>query len=234
MIVNDTFLDRVAHDLRGELATMLAGLHYLQRFGTEGSSSSRNILARVTEAGDRLTRLLDEFDDAAWLLEQPKPLTLESLSLRTLGRELLERSAKLTVLRGVELRLDLLDDDEREFMGDREMLVRALLYVADFAMLRATSGEIRATAGFINDVPVVRIIDEGPAVPEFLQPTLCDPFVENELASLLPAGRRRVRMGLGLAISRAIIEAHRGSLILESLEPPQHPGLAFHCRLARP
>ena len=98
MIVEDTFLDRVAHDLRGELSTMLAGVHYLLRFGRDTGVPSREMLERVGDAGDRLTRLLEEFDDSAWLLDKPKPLLLAPVRLRMVVDDLLERSGKVAHL----------------------------------------------------------------------------------------------------------------------------------------
>jgi two-component system, OmpR family, sensor kinase len=232
-IVDDTFLDRVAHDLRGELSTMLAGVHYLLRFGRDASVPSRDMLERVGDAGDRLARLLEEFDDCAWLLDKPKPLLLAPTRLRLLNDDVIERSGKLAQLRGVRLHIDLVDEENREFVGDFEMLSRALLYVADFTMLRSTSPEVRGTAKFEGDLPVFRIVDEGAHIPERLRDRLFEPFVENELANLVPQGRRRVRIGLGLAIARAIFEAHGGSLTVEPLGHTTSSGLVFRCILTR-
>ena len=233
MIVDDTFFDRVAHDLRGELSTMLAGVHYLLRVGRDGTVPTRDMLERVGEAGDRLTRLLEEFDDSVWLLDKPKPLLLDTIRMRTFFNDVAERCSKLTPLRGVQLRIDFSNDENREFVGDSDMLARAILYVVDFAMLRAPGHEIHATAGFDHDGPVMRIVDEGAHIPERVCERLFEPFVENELAHLLVPGRRKVRMGLGLAISRAIFEAHGGSIHAEPLHRETPSGLVFRCILAR-
>jgi len=234
MIVEDTFLDRVAHDLRGELSTMLAGVHYLLRFGRDTGVPSREMLERVGDAGERLTRLLEEFDDSAWLLDKPKPLLLAPVRLRMLVDDLLERSGKVAQQRGARLHVDVANNDEnREFVGDQDMLARALLYVADFAMLRASTPEVRATAQYEGELPVVRIVDEGPHIPESIRDRLFEPFVENELANLVPQGRRKVRIGLGLAIARAIFEAHGGSLMVEPLGHATSSGVDFRCILPR-
>jgi two-component system OmpR family sensor kinase len=233
MIVDDTFIDRVAHDLRGELATMLAGVHYLMRVGRDGAVPSRDMLERVGEAGDRLARLLEEFDDSVWLLDKPKPLLLEPVRLCVLLDDVVDRCTKLTQLRDVKLRLDFSRDDNREFVGDSDMLARAILYVVDFVMLRSPGHEVRATAGFDGDLPVIRIVDEGAHIPEPVRERLVEPFVENELAHLLVPGRRKVRLGLGLAIARAIIDAHGGSVSTEPLDRDTPSGLVFRCVLAR-
>src|SRR4051812_17857126 len=67
MTVDDTFLSRVGHDLRGELATMVTGVHYVLRYEPSLGEASRQMLTRVQGAGQRLRRLLDELDDAVWI-----------------------------------------------------------------------------------------------------------------------------------------------------------------------
>lgn len=231
MIVDDTFLDRVAHDLRGELSTMLAGLHYVQRVRADVGTPSRDMLERVNEAGDRMTRLLEEVDDAVWLLDKPKSLLCETLQLRLVMDELVARAAKLSSRRGVRLRVETTDTQDRPFVGDPEVLARALLHVADFAMLRAPGPEVRVTASFVADHPAVYVEDLGASIPEPIAVRLFEPFVENELASLLPAGRRKVRLGLGLAIAQAMLLAHGGSITMNLQSNGGAPSVVFRCVL---
>ena len=66
-MIDDVFLSRVGHDLRGELATMVAGVHYLIRYEAGTSATAKQMLERVDGAGQRMRRLLDEFDNAVWI-----------------------------------------------------------------------------------------------------------------------------------------------------------------------
>ncbi len=231
MIVDDTFLDRVAHDLRGELSTMLVGLHYMQRFGTDVGTSSREMLERVNEAGDRMTRLLEEMDDAVWLLDKPKALVIEKFRLQLLLDDLIRRVSHLGARRGVHLCVEAQKEGARELTGDPEVLARALLYLVDFAMLRAPGAEVRLTAEFVADRPVVCVEDHGARIPEQILARLFEPFVENELRPLLPAGRRKVRLGLGLAIARAMVAAHGGTLSIAPQGDDFTLGMVFRCVL---
>src|SRR5262245_1970943 len=67
----EAFLGRVGHDLRGELATMVAGIHYLMRYERGLSDAGKQMLERVNGAGGRLRRLLDELEHAAWIKGRP-------------------------------------------------------------------------------------------------------------------------------------------------------------------
>src|SRR5262245_55465086 len=71
MTVNAAFFERVSHDFRGELATIVNGVHFVLRYADTLSSAARQMLERVAGACARLKSELDEFDGAAWLVDQP-------------------------------------------------------------------------------------------------------------------------------------------------------------------
>src|SRR4051812_43527077 len=70
---DDLFLSRVTHDLRGELATMVAGIHYLLRYEAGLGATGRQMLERVNGAGQRLRRLLDELELSVWIEGEDAP-----------------------------------------------------------------------------------------------------------------------------------------------------------------
>src|SRR4051812_8397615 len=85
MRVDESFFGRVGHDFRGELATMLAGVHFLLRYESGFSPTARQMLERVNAAGQRLKRLLDESGAVAWALEGPRHLpSVRKVALRAL------------------------------------------------------------------------------------------------------------------------------------------------------
>src|SRR5689334_8065989 len=104
MSVDDVFLSRVGHDLRGELATMVTGVHYVLRYEAELGDSARQMLNRVNAAGQRLGRLLDEFDDAVWIEGGDRAgLFLETCRADTLVRTVLTRLSQIVAAREVTL-----------------------------------------------------------------------------------------------------------------------------------
>ena len=62
----------------------------------------------------------------------------------------------------------------------------------------------------IDDRIVIRCKDNGCGIPEDLQKTIFEPFITHK-----PGGT-----GLGLAVSKRIIEAHKGTLSFESKKGP--------------
>lgn len=229
MSVDESFFDRVAHDLRGELSTMLAGVQYLLRFGRDLSPSTRDMLERVGGAGDRLARMLAELDGAVWLLEGERPLVLAELRFGELVDEVTSRVERTVVSRGVHLVVDVSDEDAAiPLVGDLEQLATALASVVDLATLRASGKPVNFSARVEEGALIVRVTDEGGAVGEDVLARIFEPFVERELVPHEAHGRRKLRLGIGLSVARAILEAHGGSLVAE----PLTAGLCLRCVLS--
>jgi len=229
MSVDEIFFDRVAHDLRGELSTMLAGVHYLLRFGRDLQPQTKDMLERVSGAGDRLARLLDELDDAVWLLDTKKPLVFAPINITDLLDDVVARISKAVAQRGSKLVIEM-PEHAGEFVGDAEVLAKALLYVVDLATIRAAGQTVTISADVRDGAPVVVVTDKAGVVPEGLLARIFEPFVEREILARDPAPRQKQRLGIGLPIARAILEAHGGSLVAETTSAA--PGLTLTCTLA--
>jgi signal transduction histidine kinase len=219
MWMDDEFFARVGHDLRGELATMLAGIHYVLRYEKELGSGSRDMLERVRGAGERLKRLLDEFDNAVWLrAETRRPLIIASCDAGELARRAVAHLEDLAASRGVSVSIDADPSGITTLEADAELLRVALEYVVGFAVLRSRDRPVRIhVAGAGGRGPVVTVVDEAGSVSPEPLARLLEPFGERAAMPVDPAGpRRRERLGLGLAIARGILDAHGGGLTVEA------------------
>ena len=213
MNVDDVFMSRVAHDLRGELATMVAGVHYLLRYEADLAPSARQMLDRVDGAGQRLRRLLDEFDNAVWIGGgDPSALGLESCQLRPLVDEAITRLRSAVAAREVAVDLQIAEDLPA-IEADPYVLGAAIEYVIDFALARSRKRTVRISCAMADGAPVLTVVDEGgPLAPDVLA-TLLEPFAERDvMPKVEPGQRRRERLGLGLSIARGVFEAHGGRL----------------------
>jgi len=233
MPVDDVFLNRVTHDLRGELATMVAGIHYLLRYEAGFSETGKQMLDRVNGAGQRLRKLLDELELSVWIDGPTAPaaaLTPEPGRLEPLVEAALRRLTATVTLRAVTVETEL-PADLPELVGDLELIGVAIELVIDFAVARSPRRAVHVTGAREAGALVLRVRDEGgPADPATLA-RLFDPFVERELVPKPePGARRRERLGLGLAIARGIFAAHGGG-VTAALEPD---GIALTCALPCP
>ena len=226
-LAEDVFLSRVGHDLRGELATIVAGVHYLIRYEANLGTTAKQMLERVDGAGQRMKRLLDEFDHATWIGGgDPSQLLREKVVLADVVGGVLERLAPQTAARAVTIERAPLDA-LAVLQADGELLGVALEYLVDFALARSAGGIVRiAGEGGVS----LTIEDSGGALEDpGIVGRLFDPFVEKELAPKQMTGgaKRRERLGLGLAIARGIFAAQGGSVSAEAAPG----GLLFRCAM---
>jgi two-component system, OmpR family, sensor kinase len=231
-MIDDVFLSRVGHDLRGELATMVAGVHYLIRYEGGTSATAKQMLERVDGAGQRMRRLLDEFDNAAWITGgDPSQLIRSRQNLADVVAAVLDRLAPQLVLREVSVD-NRLPPSMPTFETDGELLGIALEYVIDFAVARSVGKRVLLSRSGSVDAPGsgVRVEDQGgPLADASLAARVFEPFVEKDLVPKLVTGgsKRRERLGLGLAIARGILTALGGSIAVE----PGDSGLVFVCAM---
>jgi signal transduction histidine kinase len=213
------------------------------------------MLERVRGAGDRLKRLLDEFDHAIWLHADPRrQLCIGDCDPVTLVQDLAARLDPAAAARSVRLLVDSeLREGEVKLSADAELLLTALDYVAGLAVLRSrgTAVRVRLARGArgAEGAPTVTITDEAGVLPPDVLDRLFEPFVERSALPLdmppgagpgaAPTPRRKERLGLGLAVARGILEAHSGGLSASLVLPgpdgaaPPGPagGLRFICTL---
>ncbi len=161
--------------------------------------------AESERAANVLKRLRDFFRTGSTQLER---LLLSDL-IEASTAPFLEQAGKDNVIFTVH------DIPVANLLGDRvqlEIVLRNLLANAFQAVLhREGEQENRVTvdAGCENDSIWIRIADNGPGIANKIRARLFEPFI-----SLKSSG-----MGLGLAISRSIIETHGGTL---SVDPSPH------------
>src|SRR6185503_16466513 len=137
MTVDDVFLSRVGHDLRGELSTMVTGVHYLIRYEAEIGPTARQVLDRVNSAGQRLKRLLDEFDNAVWIDGgDPAALSFEPCRIGRLVKDAISRLQPIIATREVSLDVEV-PEDLPPFEADVELCGTAIEYLLDFALARS-------------------------------------------------------------------------------------------------
>lgn len=121
---------------------------------------------------------------------------------------------------GVSLQVDVAYDGD--IVVDRDALVRALLNLVRNA-LEATPAGGRVTLRLARDddgaTLVIDVADSGRGIPAELLPTIFEPFVTHG---------KQGGIGLGLANVRTIVEAHGGTIAVDS---SPGSGTRFRARL---
>ena len=187
---------RVAHEIKNPLTSMRIAVDQLGRSGGRADGRSETAIEVLNAETDRLERLAREFADFGRLPEGPQ----SEIDLA----ELLEELGRTGVPDGVTVRLTA-NGGPRTLLGHYDPLRRAfanLLRNACEAM--KGQGPIDVTVTGDGSGIAVTIADHGPGIPPDLRQRVFEPYFTTKADGT----------GLGLALVRQTLEAHRGTIAL--------------------
>jgi signal transduction histidine kinase len=207
--MKDSFLATVSHELRTPLSTIRGYLEMLLEGDFDGETS-RRFLSVMARNSDRLLRLIDELLLVARLTQEGLELDVVELDLADLVHQVTTGCRPLAEHKQVELRV--LTERPVPARGDARRLTQALNHlVVNAIKFTGPGGQI--TVGATTDgEPSLTITDTGVGIAEEDLPHVFDRFYRCASADLMAVPGP----GLGLAIVKSIIEAHHGSVHLES------------------
>jgi two-component system sensor histidine kinase KdpD len=210
-------LDSMAHDLRSPLTVIRAAAEFLRTQPTMAKKEQQEMFAIVEKECCRLDRMIGQTIKVAQRVHgvirvnsQPqKPHKLINLVLRQAHFLLQQHEVRILIseaLPGVPM--------------DRELVGRMLRHLLENAVRYSPPGSsIEITGKIENDRLMVTVADEGLGICE-----ADEPFIFEKSFRGSNQGMHTQGTGMGLAITKAILDAHGGGI--EVLNSPGH-GMAF-------
>jgi PAS domain S-box-containing protein len=207
--LRDQVLGVVAHDLRNPLSAILLQVGALKRYGPEPERRSQKSHDAIHDAATRMNRLIQDLLDVA--LMESGQLTIQPA--RQPARDLIVGAVNmqmpLAALSSVELRIDV-DRDVPEVWGDRDRLLQVFENLIGNAIkFTEAGGCITAGAASKEHEVLFWVADTGSGIASENLPRVFDRFWQ-----ATRAGRQGA--GLGLPITKGIVEAHGGRIWVES------------------
>jgi len=208
--LKDEFVSIVSHELRSPLNAILGWSAMLLRGSLQPEMTTRAVQA-VNDNATRQSRLIEELLDFSRVTSGRLALVREEIPLRDLIRGVAESLIPETADKGVLLQLSELPPIRID--GDLQRLEQVLFNLLGNA-LKFTPRGGRITVNVErrdNGTAEIRVTDTGVGIdPEFL------PFVFDRFRQGDPTSREHGGLGLGLSIARQVVEAHNGSIRVES------------------
>ncbi|KYF81542.1 histidine kinase [Sorangium cellulosum] len=221
----DDLLAIVSHDLRNPLNTIaitasLLRSDLLQRKDGEEDDAVQ-LVDRMDRGIQRMTRLIEDLLDASRIEAGRLVVSPRVERGGALVREALEAAASLAEAKGCRVTQGPLDAG-LEVLADRDRVLQV------FSNLLGNSLKFTPKGGIVSvslcrvaDLARFSVADTGPGIPPEHQPHLFDRYWKASQES-------RTGAGLGLYIARGIVEAHHGTVAVEST--PGH-GTTIHFTL---
>jgi two-component system OmpR family sensor kinase len=198
------FVDDAGHELRTPITVIRGHLELLD----DDPLERRKTIGLVMDELDRMNRFVNDLLLLA-RAEQPDFLDLTTVDVSPLTTEILEKAAALAAR---DWRLE--EAGRGLIVADRHRLTQALMQLAQNAVQHTVDTDIIAIGSSVNHRQArFWVRDSGPGIAFGDQEKIFERFARGRGA------RRSEGAGLGLAIVRAIAQAHHGDLELHS-----HPG----------
>jgi len=203
----------VSHDLRSPLATVQAVGELLLEVPLD-SERRAGQLRNLLKAGDRMDRLIRDLLDLARIDGGGLDVRPESASVGELLEACVEAMTTRAEAAGVALVRGGSDSDETaddlRVLADRDRVLQVWENLVSNALRHTREGgEILLSAVARDEVVEFSVSDTGEGIPPEALPYLFERFWR-------PDQPRRDGSGLGLTIVRGIVEAHGGSVSVES------------------
>jgi two-component system, OmpR family, sensor histidine kinase KdpD len=199
-------LSAVSHDLRTPLSAIKASVTSLLQRDVDWTPEARqDFLETIDEETDRLNALVGNLLDMGRLNAGALEITAAPVDLE----EVLPAAVRSLGARSDSVDLDVPETLPR-VLADRGLLERALANVIENAIRYSPlETPARVTAGVVDGLVDVRIVDRGPGVPEGQREQLFMPFQR------LGDSGTDDGVGLGLAVAKGFVEAMGGELEVE-------------------
>ncbi len=204
------FIADASHELRTPLTSVQMGIHLLLE-DASGSLTERqkDILQVCRDDTARLDRLMRDLLDLSKIESGAVTPVRTSIRAATLVRDAVEALRLQVEAKGVALAVDVAPDLPHVFV-DRAQIERVIgNLVTNAARATPDGGTITVSAASRSAAVAISVADTGVGIPRDYLAHIFEPFVQVPNA---PSGGA----GLGLTISRRIVEAHGGELSVQS------------------
>jgi two-component system, OmpR family, sensor kinase len=205
------FVADASHELRTPLAAIRGYTELAQRKRNELPDDVAHAMSRVESETQRMTHLVEDMLLLA-RLDTGRPLERVPVDLSRLTVDAVSDSH----IAGPDHQWSLdLPDEPVIIAGDEARLHQVLANLLANARTHTPAGTTVTTGLTVDEAggAVLTVTDDGPGIPEWLQPEIFERFARGDTSR----SRRGGSTGLGLAIVAAVVKAHHGTIDVHSV-----------------
>ncbi|MFS0517570.1 ATP-binding protein [Nostoc sp. UIC 10607] len=209
------FLATISHELLTPLTYVIGMSSTLLRWPLgELSQRQRGYLQTIHDSGEHLLEMINDILDLSQIEAGKAALNIAEFSLVNVAENAVKSLQKKATSEQITLKLDLQIDPRRDrFTADAERVEQILWNLLTNAIkFTPESGCVTLRLWVEDDTAIFQVEDTGIGIPEEKLPLLFEKFQQLDT----PYRRRYEGTGLGLALTKQLVELHRGRIEVES------------------
>ena len=222
--LKDEFLAVVSHELRTPLNAIL-GWVTLLRDGAENAQELKEGLDTIDRNALAQAHLIDDLLDVSRIISGKVRLRIREVDVRALTLAVVEGLRPAAVARGVKIALSG-SEENVEVLGDPDRLQQVVWNLVSNAIkFTPRGGEVALSVSRSGSSVALEVRDTGQGVSAGFLPRIFDRFSQQDGSTT----RRQNGLGLGLSITRQLVELHGGTITASSAG--EGKGTIFHVEI---
>ncbi len=207
----ERFAADVSHEIKNPLSSLRSAVETAARL--EDSEQQRRLMTIIQEDVQRLDRLISDISDASRLDAELSRTETTAVDLGRLLATLADVHSETAAPDAPRVELDIRSRTRLVVPGMEERLGQVFRnLIANAISFSPPGGVIRVGAGREGRFAVVHVEDDGPGIPEASLENIFERFYSERPT----AEKFGTHSGLGLSISRQIVQAHGGEIRAEN------------------
>jgi len=224
---NEQFLARLSHELRSPLSSILMWAEMLQE-GVLGHDETREGLRVIERSAMAQAQLLDDLLEFTRTASGKLRLEKSKVQLATVVGMAVEALLPMALHRGLTLQTELRVEGDSIYADPdrlRQVVTNLLTNAIKFT---PSGGRVTVELTKVDHSAEIRVADTGQGIDPAFLPHIFTPFSQADFSMTRSYGG----LGLGLAISKELVELHGGTIEARSEGPSR--GATFIVRLPLP
>jgi len=222
------FAADVAHEIKNPLSSLRSAVETAAR--VNNPEKQRRLLNIIQDDVQRLDRLITDISNASRLDAELSRAEAAPVEVGRMLATLVDLTEAAAESRDIRLKLDIPNDDDLIVNGMESRLVQVFRnLLANAISFSPAGGVITLRARRDNSTVEAEILDQGPGIPEGKEDAIFSRFYSERP----PDEKFGTHSGLGLSISKQIVDAHGGLIAAENrhIREDGAPGARFIVRL---
>jgi signal transduction histidine kinase len=209
------FLSLASHQLRSPL-TAIKGYTSMLLDGDFGeiNPKAREAIDRVFQSSNNLVVVVEDLLNVSKIESGGMKYTMEPFNLIEISKSTTEDLSITAAKRGLKMTFESNDGEDCTVNGDKEKLRQVVLNFIDNSIKYTKEGTIVVSVKRDSDKVVFAVKDTGMGMTPEIKASLFQKFARGEGARMNTSGS-----GLGLYLAKEIVEAHKGTVNVDSDGP---------------